>query len=90
VGGENTTLRIAKNRTGYFKVRFRVHTAMGMKMAVFYDDAPCSPRDTDRSFRNVCNLLRQGVSVAGLKPVTSKHADAEITSHVTLLKILVY
>jgi hypothetical protein len=42
------------------KLRFQVVTATSMKMAVFWDVAPCSLIDTDRHFRGAYCLHHQG------------------------------
>jgi hypothetical protein len=42
------------------KVRFQVLTAMSMKMAVFWDVAPCSLVDIVRRFRGTYCLHHQG------------------------------
>jgi hypothetical protein len=44
----------------YNLVRFQVITATSMKIAIFWDVAPCSLVDADRRFRGTYSLHYQG------------------------------
>jgi hypothetical protein len=68
-------------------VKFRVHTAMNMKMAVFWDVKPYSPIDIDRRFGGTYCLHHQGdeyidsklLKNASLHGVTSQQTDIFVT-----------